>query len=201
MYIQETHVRIIAFFLPESLHGTHCVIDYLMIKSRLFWVISAIFIVIILIILNYNETSVKIFPLLQTSSMENLYLKHKEGNEVKWELSSDKAILPLGNKEIFLESLVLKINRTPEIYLTSGSGLYEIEQGNVSLNKPVELKIREAKFATDSLKWNSKAELITSDDEIRLSGNSFLITGTGLSAKVQDQQVRIIKDVKAIFYR
>ncbi|MEW6600185.1 MAG: LPS export ABC transporter periplasmic protein LptC [Nitrospirota bacterium] len=133
--------------------------------------------------------------------MENLYLKHKEGDTIKWELSSDKAVLPLGNKEVFLESLVLKINQTPEIYLTSGSGIYELEQGNISLNKPVELKIRDAVFATDSLKWNSKEELITSNDRIQLSGGSFLITGTGLSAKVQEQQVRITKDVKAIFYR
>lgn len=187
--------------MPVTLHGTHRVIDYRMIKSRLFWVISAIFVFVILIIFNYTENSVKMFPSLQTSSMKNLYLKHKEGDKVKWELSSDKAVLPLGNKEVFLESLVVKINQTPEIYLTSGSGIYEIEQGNVMLNKPVELKIREAKFATDSLRWNSKEELITTDDDIKLSGNSFLITGTGLSAKVPEQQVRIIKDVKAIFYR
>jgi LPS export ABC transporter protein LptC len=192
---------LIAFFLPETLHGTHCVIDYFMIKSRLFWIISAIFVFVILIILNYNENSIKLSPSLQTSSMENLYLKHKEGDKVKWELSSDKAVLPLGNKEVFLDALVLKINQTPEIYLTSGSGTYEIEEGNVTLNKSVELKIKDAKFATDSLKWNSKEELITTDDEIKLSGNSFLITGTGLSAKIQDQQVRIIKDVTAIFYR
>ncbi|RJR18302.1 MAG: LPS export ABC transporter periplasmic protein LptC [Nitrospiraceae bacterium] len=172
-----------------------------MIKSRLFWFISAIFIVAILVILNYNEPGVKMFPMLQTSSMENLHLKHKEGDNVKWELSSHKAVLPLGNKEVFLESLVLKINQTPEIYLTSGSGIYEVDQGNVTLNKPVELKIREATFATDTLKWNSKEELITSDDQVKFSGNSFLITGTGLSAKVQEQQVRITKDVKAIFYR
>jgi len=195
------HMKIfIAFFLPVTLQGTYRVIDYLMIKSRLFWIISAIFVFVILVILNYNETGVKIFPLMQTSSMENLYLKHKENGKVKWELSSDKAVLPMGNKEVFLESLVLKIN-TPELYLTSGSGTYEIEQGNVTLNKPVELKIGAATFATDSLRWNSKEELITTDDEIKLSGNNFLITGTGLSTKVQEQQVRIIKDVKAIFYR
>ena len=172
-----------------------------MIKSRLFWIISALFVFAILTILNYNENSVKMVPSYQTSSMENLYLKHKEGNKVKWELSSDKAILPLGNKKVLLESLALKINQSPEIYLTSGSGIYEIAQGNVTLNKPVELKIKEAKFTTDSLKYNSKKELITSEDEIKLSGNSFLITGTGLTARVQEQQVRIMKDVKAIFYR
>ncbi|MBI4682202.1 MAG: LPS export ABC transporter periplasmic protein LptC [Nitrospirae bacterium] len=172
-----------------------------MIKSRSFWIISAIFIFGILIILNYNESSVNIFPSYQTSSMDNLHLKHREGNTVKWELTSEKALLPTGNKEVYLTSLSLKINRSPEIYLSSESGIYEIEKGNVTLNKSVELNIKDTKFTTDTLKWNSKDELITTEDQIKFSGNSFLITGTGLDAKVKQQQVRIMKDVKAIFYR
>ncbi len=194
-------INLLAFFLPETLQGTHCVIDYFMFKSRSFWIISAIFIFGILIILNYNESSVNIFPSYQTSSMDNLHLKHREGNTVKWELSSEKALLPTGNKEVYLKSLSLKINRSPEIYLSSENGIYEIEEGNVTLNKSVELNIKDTKFTTDTLKWNSKDELITTEDQIRFSGNNFLITGTGLAAKVKQQQVRIIKDVKAIYYR
>ena len=133
--------------------------------------------------------------------MKNLYLKHREGNEVKWELSSDKAILPVGNKEVFLTSLALKINQSPEIYLTSGSGVYDIEQENVLLNQSVELTIKDATFTTDTLKWDSKNDLITTEDNIKFTGSSFLITGTGLAAKAKEQKVRIIKDVKAIFYR
>jgi len=155
----------------------------------------------ILILFNYNERRINISPSYKTSSMENLHLKHREGNMVKWELSSDEAILPFEKKQVLLESLALKINRSPEIYLTAGSGIYEIEEGNVTLNNTVEMNVKDTTFTTDTMKWNSKDELITTEDDIKFSGSSFLITGRGLAAKVKQEQVRIIKDVKAIFYR
>lgn len=133
--------------------------------------------------------------------MNNLHLTHREGNKVKWELASDRAILPMENKEIFLESLTLKINQTPEIYLTSGKGLYEIDKGNVTLNETVKLSIKDSMFTTDSLHFDSKEELITTEDDIKLTGGSFLIKGKGLAAQVKQEQVRIIKDVEAVFYR
>ncbi len=191
----------IAFFLPETLQGIPSVIDYCMIKSRLFWIVCAILIFGVLIVLRLNEPDIKILPSYQTSSMENLYLKHRIGNKVKWELSAGQAILPLGNKEVFLKSLALKINHSPEIYLTSGSGIYKIKEGDIMLNNSVKLNIKDAVFTTNTLKWNSKDELITTEDEVKLTGDKFLIEGTGLSAKMEEQQVRIMKDVKAFFYR
>jgi LPS export ABC transporter protein LptC len=172
-----------------------------MIKSRFFWIISATFVIAILMILNYNSSSITMSPSYRTSSMHNLHLKHREDNKVKWVLSSDKAILPMENKEIFLESLTLKINQDPEIYLTSGKGLYDVDQGNVTLNETVKLSIKDATFTTDSLNFDSKEELITTEDDIKLTGGSFLINGKGLYAQVKEDQVRIIKDVKAVFYR
>lgn len=163
--------------------------------------LSVILIIGILIILNYKESSVNVFPSYQTSSMENLHLKHREGNKVQWELTSEKAILPAGNKEVFLKFLVLKINRTPAIYLTSANGLYEIENGNVTLSNSVELNMKDTTFATDSLKWQSKDNLITTDDTIKVSSGKFLIKGTGLTANTDQQKVRILKDVEATFYR
>ena len=172
-----------------------------MIKSRFFRILSATLVVGVLILLSYNEQNVKILPSYRTSSMKDLHLTHKEGSKVKWELSADKAILPIGNKEVFLESLSLKINRTPEIFLTSGSGIYEIDNGDITLNKNVELNIKETTFTTDTMKYNSKDEIITTDDDIKFNGNNFLIEGTGLIAKTKQQNMRIIKNVKAIFYR
>ncbi len=190
----------LAFFLPDTLQGTGRVIDYGMIKGRFVWIISAALVIGILFILNYNESSLNIFPSYKTSSMKNLYLKHREGNEIKWELSSVTAILPLGKREIFLESLKLKINQTPEIYLSSGSGIYDMDDGNVTLKESVTLNIKDTTFVTDTLEWNSADELITTEDRVKVSGGNFLIQGTGLTAKVKQQQVRIMKDVEATFY-
>ncbi len=170
-------------------------------KKKFYWFLTALLVIGVLVILNYNEGNVKISPSYQSSTMQQLHLTHKEDNTVKWELSAKSAIFPIGNKEVFLESLGLKINHSPEIYLTSGSGIYKIEKGYFILKKPVELNIKDAKFITNSLKWNSKNELITTDDAIKFIGKTFLIEGRGLSAKTKQQEVRILNNVEAIFYR
>ncbi len=176
-------------------------IHYGMTKSRFFRILSALLIIAILIVLSYNDRNVNIRPSYQTSSMKNLHLTHKEDKKVNWELLAENAIFPMGKKEVILESIGVKINHTPEIYLTSGSGVYAVDRGDVTLNKPVEIKIKDSKFSTNSLKWHSQDEIISTNDSVKFTGAHFLIEGIGLTAKVAQQKVRIEKNVKAIFYR
>ncbi len=172
-----------------------------MTKGRFFWTISALLIIGILIILGYSDRDVEISPSYQTSSMKNLHLTHKEDKKVNWELTAQNAIFPMGKKEVLLESIGLKIKQSPEILLTSGSGVYEVDKQNVTLNKPVEILIKDTVFSTNTLKWNSKDELISTKDDVKFRGNNFLVEGTGLTAKVNKQKVTIQNNVKAIYYR
>jgi LPS export ABC transporter protein LptC len=75
-----------------------------------------------------------------------------------------------------------------------------IDKGDVIINKPVEINIRDAKFTTDTLTWDSKNGLITTDDYIRFSGKKFRIEGKGLTAETKLHKVMILSDVKGIFY-
>lgn len=176
-------------------------LDYGMIKGRFFRILSSILIVGILIILSYNDNNVKIRPSYQTSSMDNLHLTNRDEKKVHWELLAQSAIFPTNKKEIFLKTIGLTINNSPEIYLTSDSGVYEVESGNVLLNKPVEIIMKDSKFETDTLNWNSIDEIISTKDDVKLTGNNYTIEGTGLHAMVTQQKVKIQKNVKAIFYR
>lgn len=187
--------------MPAPLHGTGLMIDYGMIKGRILLVFSIILAAGILIILGYNNRNVTVRPSYQTSSMKNLHLTHKEEKKVQWELLAENAIFPVGRKEIILETIDLKINHSPEIYLTSDSGIYDVDKGDVMLNKPVEINIKDTKFSTDTLNWNSSDELISTLDAVTFEGSNFLIKGIGLSAKIEQQKVKIEKNVKAIFYR
>ena len=175
-------------------------IHYGMNKTRLIWITSILAVVGIVVVLNYSDTDVKIHPSYQTSSMKNLHLTRKDNNEVKWELSADEAIIPETKENIFLTSISLKINKSPEVYLTSGTGSYAIEDENITLNDPVELHMQDKKFITHSLTWSSKDELITTRDPVRFTGENFMISGTGLAAEIKQQNVKITNNVKAIFY-
>jgi len=134
------------------------------------------------------------------SSMHKLHMVNKKGNSVKWELSAEKAVFHKGNMKILLNSLGLKIKHTPEIYLTSESGIYTVENGDITLNNPVELSVKDAKFKTAGMYWNSREETLTTDSDVEFIGKTFNIVGKGLTAKIKEQNVRILKDVKAIFY-
>lgn len=172
-----------------------------MIKGKILLVFSVALVIVVLIILNYGENKVKIRPSYQASSMHDLHLTHKKDGNIKWELLAKEALFPVGRKEVILEDLGLTVNQTPKIYLTSGNGVYEIENGDVTLNNPVELKIKDTKFTTNSIKWINADELITTDNPVTFTGGNFLIEGIGLIAHTKQQQVRINKDVKATFYR
>lgn len=169
-------------------------------KGKFFLVLLAALAIGTLIVLSYKENGVKIYPSYKTSSMRGFRLTHKEGDKIKWELISEKATFPEGKKEVILKGLTMRIHQGYEIALTGGSGIYDIQEKNLTINKPVEIDIKEAKLTTDSLTWNGKEGLITTQDSIILKGKNFLIEGTGLTAKIKDQQIRILEDVKGTFY-
>ncbi len=132
--------------------------------------------------------------------MYDLQMTHKEHDKVEWELSASKALFPMDKKEIQLKSIDLTINYSPKIYITSVNGTYEVEKGNITLDETVEFNTEDTKFTTDTLRWNSKNELVTTQDPVKFSGKSFFIEGNGLTANINLQQIRILKNVKAVFY-
>lgn len=170
-------------------------------KRKSLFVLSGILILgMLIILLFYKEDDIGLLPSYKTSFMKSLRLTHKEGNEAKWELVAQEATIPEDGEEIFINSLRLTIFNDPEIYLSGGSGIYMVEKSNIIINKPVEINIGDAKFTTDTLTWDSKNGLITTDDHIRFRGKKFLIEGKGLTAETKLHKVMILSDVKGIFY-
>ncbi|MDH4027228.1 MAG: LPS export ABC transporter periplasmic protein LptC [Nitrospirota bacterium] len=176
-------------------------IDYGMNRRKPYWILAAILVISALSIYSFYESNISMPRLYQTSSMHQVHLKHKQGNAVRWELSADNAVFPTGKKVVYLKSPGITINHTPEIYLTAGSGIYEIEKEEITLTAPVELNTNGTKFTTETLKLNSDSETATTDDAVKYSGRDFLIEGRGLIANMKQKEIRIKNDIKATFYR
>lgn len=162
--------------------------------------LSFILAISILFILTYRGQNVNINPSFRESSMKHLHLIHKSGNEIKWELSAKKATIPEDKKRIFLQSPSMRINNSPEIHLTGGDGIYQVEKDIITLSRPVKINIKDAIFETDTLTWDSKVGLISTEDPVQVKGNNYIITGTGLTAQLKQHKVRILNNVKAVFY-
>lgn len=170
-------------------------------KGKFLVLLLSIVVIWVLITLTYKENGLKTYPLYKTSSIQGFHLTHKEEGKARWEFMAENATFPEGNKEIVLKNLSIMVHHDSEFILTGGSGVYNIQEKNLVINSPVEIDIEGAKLTTDSLTWNGKEELITTPNGIKLKGKNFQIEGTGLTAKIRDQQLRIQKNVKGVFYR
>lgn len=170
-------------------------------RGKFFLVLLAVLAIGVLVILSSGGDGVKTYPSYKTSSMRGFHLTHKESGKIKWELIAEKATFPEGNKKIILKDLIMRIHHEHEFTVRGGSGIYNIQKKNLTINKPIEIDIEGAKLTTDSLAWNGERRVITTKDSIKFKGKNFLIEGTGLTAKIKDQQIRILKNVKGIFYR
>ncbi len=177
------------------------VIDYGMIKQKLFWVISILLTITVLAFHYYSTHSIKLSPVYKTSSMEKLHLKSREGNTVKWELSAENALFPTGKKQVIFDSVAININSTPVIHLKSRKGIYEVDKKVVILEDSVEVNMEKSRITTASLKLQTSDDLLlTTKDPVQYTGENFIIEGIGLTAKIKQEKVTILDNVKAIYF-
>jgi hypothetical protein len=168
-------------------------------KGKFFLFFSVILALGILTIQSYKDDSIIIRPLYRESTMRDVHIAHKESGRVRWELNTRDAVFSGNNDEISISDLKLKIHNEPEVNLIGGSGTYDVEMEELTINRPVIISINDAVFTTDSLTWYSRFGHIKTDDRVEFRGNKFHIEGRGLSAGIKDRKLMIHKDVKGIF--
>ncbi len=169
-------------------------------KGKFLLFVSVILALGILVISGYKDENISIHPLYKTSTMRGLHITRKEDGRVSWELTAEDAVFSGDNDKVAITSLKLRIFNEPEIYLAGGSGIYDIEGEKLVFNSPVEMSMSGGRFTADSLTWNGKSGLVTTDDRVVFKGENFLIEGKGLSAKIKEKKMMILDNVKGIFY-
>ena len=181
--------------------GTLC--DKLTLKVSMrvkFLLVLLMLVAVVIVVFSYRDNGRRSHLSYKTSLMRGFRLTHKENNNVKWELTAENATFPESNKEVILKDLTVRIYHDHELALKGGSGVYNLDKKTLIINKPVEIRFEDIDLTTDSLTWDSQGGLLTSDKWIKIKNKNFLIEGTGLTANVKDQKIRILKDVKGIFY-
>ncbi len=154
-----------------------------------------------IIMLNYDDRKIELNPSYKTSSMKNVTWIEKEDSRIRWEMTADRATIPMDNKEIFLNNLHLEIQNEPRISIYGKEGHYNIAEKKVTLKDSVKLTTKDSVFITDTLNYDGKADLVSTDSTVRLTGSNLQIDGIGLTAQLKNEIVRIKKNVTAVFYR
>ncbi len=133
------------------------------------------------------------------SSISGLKLNHSENGALKWELTSRRAEIGQGGEDAHLYALTLNIYQGRSLVLNGKEGIYDFKNKNLKI-KDVRATVDDMSLDTDSLLWKAADEEITTEDTINIKGKNFSIDGKGLIIKAREQKVRVLQDVKGIFY-
>jgi len=134
------------------------------------------------------------------SKIEDIYLKHKEGETTKWDLTSEVAYIEEKRNMIDLEGITMNINEGDGIAVRGKKGTVDEKEKTIVLQDSVVIEMKDYILYTDSLTYNSNKRAVTTEDDVRLEGKDLLITGRGLYANIEKERVKIRKNVVATLY-
>lgn len=134
------------------------------------------------------------------SKIEDIYVKHKEGETIKWELTSDVAYLEEKRNQVDLEGITMDIKEGDGIEVSGRTGTIYEKDKTIVLKDSVVIEMKDYTMYTDSLTYNGKNKSITTLDNVRLEGKNLLITGRGLYGDVRRERVKVKNNVVATVY-
>lgn len=123
----------------------------------------------------------------------NMVSYSKEG-EKSWELKGRSA--DIFSDEVKLKDLEANFYGKENVTLKSKEGIFERQKNFLRLEKDVKLTTETgASLETDSLNYDEKKGVLTSEDKVEIQKEDILIEGNGLEAKPDLKRAIITKDI------
>jgi LPS export ABC transporter protein LptC len=170
-------------------------------NNKIIIVIFLFIIAIILIIEVLQTEKDKVILTKQPQTIEEFNIIHKEDDDIKWDLTSKRAIIGENETTIVLnETITINIHSDDKIVVRAGSGIINRTKETVTMKDNVVISMKDFTLTTNSLTWSGGDNIIYTPDDIELKGDNITVTGNGLVAQVKDKTVTIKKNVKAQLY-
>lgn len=132
------------------------------------------------------------------SFMRSVEVVRTSGSRVDWRLRSEKVNVP----DSIDEGLVFD---APEVTLPSEEftvraprGSYETLSGDITFGGGAIIAGRGYNVRARDMRLDAKSGVVASDDNVTIDGQWGIITGQGMTAS--SGQVRVLGDVKSVFY-
>ena len=120
---------------------------------------------------------------------------YTDNGEKSWELNGETADI-LGSK-IKISKVDADMYGEQKANLTAETGVIDQASGNIHLEKDVVITSeRGTQMQTDSLDWNRNEDLVTTQDDVRITDQGLVVTGTGMKAQPGLKTAQIDEDVK-----
>ncbi|MBI4684068.1 MAG: LPS export ABC transporter periplasmic protein LptC [Nitrospirae bacterium] len=168
-------------------------------KKNLIFISLSFFVLLLFLFFGNSRDQKKNFVVQGNSFIEGLRIFHKKDGNSMWKLTARRADI-MDNQGIARLKDVAIIVEDKGMAIYAGDGVYDIENHNLTLNGMITAVTKDYTIIADSIELDNSTGTINTAQGVRVEGKKFTVEGIGMNAD-SNQNVRILKNVKAIFYR
>jgi LPS export ABC transporter protein LptC len=133
------------------------------------------------------------------SYIEGLRLVHRQNGNTDWTLTARRADLSDKGDKAYLSGIEMDIE-SKRIKVYADKGLYDMNARDISIDGRVIAKGDSYSITSEGARFDSASGLLKADGGVKIEAKRFSVQGTGMEADNTAQTVRILRNVKAIFY-
>lgn len=134
------------------------------------------------------------------SSFEGLTIIHKQNGVRSWVLTAKQATISKDGSQATLAGIDMDIMQKG-VKIKADSGRYDIDNKRVFVDGTITASDRNFDITTKGIEIDSTAGILSTDEQVQLSGQNFRLEGRGMDVDNKNQTVRIRNNVKATFNR
>ncbi len=160
--------------------------------------VSVCIIFALYLMLNEERETRDSIPFRTNSYIEGLRIVHKKDGQNSWTLRSQRADLSQSETVAHMDRVTINLTKE-NLILKADRGLYNLDNKNLTLEGNIKAHTKDYVITAESLGWKSSTGELVTDGSIQMYGKKFMVEGNGMRV-TPGQKVRLLKNVKAIFY-
>ncbi|HKZ56557.1 MAG TPA: LPS export ABC transporter periplasmic protein LptC, partial [Thermodesulfovibrionales bacterium] len=139
------------------------------------------------------------FKIRGNSFIEGLKILHEEGGDAVWTLTARKADLRESDNMADLSDITVVVPKNG-LRLYADKGVYDLTNQKFTTESVIKAEAKDYKITTSLLNYEASSGKIKTEEMIKVDGKRFKVEGKGMTVD-SERKVRILKDVKATFYK
>jgi LPS export ABC transporter protein LptC len=162
--------------------------------------VLSLFLLVFIFLLLKDERAMRPDILLKGDSfIEGMRIIYKRNGVRDWTLSAKRADISDEGNKAYLSGITMTLeNRGLTLY--ADRGLYLMADRNLTIDGKIVARGDTYSITSVGGEFNNRASNFKTDGEVSIDSRKFKVQGRGMDIDGTGQKVRILNDVKAVFY-
>lgn len=132
------------------------------------------------------------------SFFEGLRIVQKKDGVQNWILTAKRANISKDGDEAELSGVEVEV-KNRGILIFAEKGLYHLNSKKMFVEGTITARNKDYSITTAELEISGAEELMKTDKEVRIEGKKFILQGKGMEIDNNEEKMRILSNVKAVF--